>query len=739
MKVILSMIFLLLGLFSFSQGEFLKPLSTNPALYKSVEKVSRTGTFDSTFIYIQDTLNLPLFDDFSTNKFQTYSEDYTGPGVTSVTEYRLLDLGGTPLPNGVVYTQQQTFKRTFDIGNGEYFDTLLTTTDVQLGDFSSYPTLYNTVTVYPPFYIYDTLDIPNDVSDTIWIADAEIFQDSATQFFDIIVDPENYWIDDEAFHNYTFATNPWTLGVVTFDGLDENGYPYAIGTTTSNFADHLTSKPIDMSGYTPSDSIYFSFLYQSEGLGDLTESDDSLYLEFYDANSGNWNQIWSYGGETTSDFKVGHIKITSAAYFNNAFQFRFKNYGGLYGNLDHFHIDYVLLRTLSGYQDTVFKDFAHVYPVPSLLETYTSVPWDHYVNSVDVNNINRMNTETQVTVRNGDVLPANNSVDGVCEVYYNGTLDGSFTLPGSDLANGALNYDPQTTYFSYHDFSGGYEFTTGHPGPIEEFDVITIATAQYPNFTGNDTTYSKQLFSNYYSYDDGSAERVYGTNEAFSQIAVRYVPYEADSLIGVSINFIPHIDDMSNELFLVSVWSDNNGIPDTIIYQDDNFFPRTPVYKTGRNRFHTYYFEDTMKVAIDGPFHIGFMQLSGGIYGVGYDRNIDNSDKNSFYSPATASWSGSSFTGSLLIRPVFSTSYDAYLGVPEIKKPENQITLYPNPTNDILNVKCDFEIDQVRVIDFTGQVVLSCQEKQIDVRSLSPGVYFLQINEVMALQKFIKK
>ena len=60
-------------------------------------------------------------------------------------------------------------------------------------------------------------------------------------------DPELKWADNQAYHNYTLAVDPWSLGVVSFDGLDETGFPYQIGTTITNYADNLTTKPIDMS------------------------------------------------------------------------------------------------------------------------------------------------------------------------------------------------------------------------------------------------------------------------------------------------------------------------------------------------------------------------------------------------------------------------------------------------------------------------------------------------------------
>src|SRR5690606_38106039 len=125
----------------------------------------------------------------------------------------------------------------------------------------------------------DTIGVP-DESDTIWLTGPNIYQDSATQFFAHLTDPSKIWIDDHAYHNYRFAIDPWSLGVMTFDGLDRNGYPYQMGSTLTNVADYLTSKPIDMSGLSDGDSVYLTFLVQPTGYGDIAESTDSLILEF---------------------------------------------------------------------------------------------------------------------------------------------------------------------------------------------------------------------------------------------------------------------------------------------------------------------------------------------------------------------------------------------------------------------------------------------------------------------------
>ena len=174
---------------------------------------------------------------------------------------------------------------------------------------------------------------------------------------------------------------------------------------------------------SPADSIYISFIYQPQGFGDEPESTDSLLLEFYDAANEQWNRIWGDTGRSVQPFSIVHLPLLESGYFTNAFQFRFRNYGGLSGSLDHFQLDMVYLReaTPPAFMDTVFKDFSFVYPVNSLLSEYTSVPWDHYQESTD----NKMNETMQVVVFNGSSGPENYQ-DGAIDVSVSYT---HLTLP----------------------------------------------------------------------------------------------------------------------------------------------------------------------------------------------------------------------------------------------------------------------------------------------------------------------
>lgn len=715
-----SLIFL--NAFAFSQTLEIGPITRNYGI-KTKSNLKSHNSIDSSFVFSTDTVALPFFDDFSTNKFQSYNADFNTPGITNQLFYQILDpITLSPFPAGTLFSNLPTFKRTFDIINNTYSDTTFNPISIKLGDFSAYPIQYQTIDVYPPYYIYDTVGIA-DISDTVWLENPTYLQDSVRIFFTSILDPSKLWIDSFAFHNYRFGLNPRSLGVVTFDGLDENGYPYLINSAQTNYADRLTSKPIDMSGVTASDSVYFSFLYQPEGLGDIPEQGDSLVLEFYAKELDQWFRVWSVNGDTVYPFRAAHVNISDAKYFKKGFQFRFRNYGSLAGGLDHFHIDYVHLRSLSAHDDTLFKDFAFVYPLNSLLKTYTAVPWDHYKESTT----NKMSDSVLIKLHNGSPDPENYQ-NGQIDISYNGSFEGNFILQGFNLAESNINYNPRTTHTSFNDCSNGYEFDRTKPGNQQAFEIKASASAQFPNNTFNDSTIFYQKFYNFYSYDDGSAEAAFGPTGEQARLAIEFNGYQPDSLIGVNIHFVPSVIDVSNKLFLLTVWDDNSGVPGTILYEDDAFFPNYPIYGNATNLFHTYYFSDTLKVPVGEKFHIGWRQLDPERLNVGLDRNIDHSETIQFSVDGGFTWLTSPFSGSAMIRPVFSTSLDPILSINTLRT-EEPVILYPNPTSQYLSIGWDLKSEriEVEIYDSFGRLIMKSNEAKVDLSEFRNGIYFVRI------------
>ncbi len=106
----------------------------------------------------------------------------------------------------------------------------------------------------------------------------------------------NLWIDNYVFINSNYTTFPPTIGVATFDAINQYGAIHANAQSTTFPSDTLTSRPIRLDTlflpvYRPitiADSIYFSFYFQPGGstgqpwelFGDKPEFNDSLVLEF---------------------------------------------------------------------------------------------------------------------------------------------------------------------------------------------------------------------------------------------------------------------------------------------------------------------------------------------------------------------------------------------------------------------------------------------------------------------------
>lgn len=71
----------------------------------------------------------------------------------------------------------------------------------------------------------------------------------------------------------------------------------------------------------------------------------------------------------------------------------------------------------------------------------------------------------------------------------------------------------------------------------------------------------------------------------------------------------------------------------------------------------------------------------------------------------------------------------------------NQIAVYPNPVNDMLNINVNSRLEEVRVMSITGQVLLRSTASQLNVSELPTGTYLIQVTtgNGTANMKFNKK
>ncbi|MBD3635755.1 MAG: T9SS type A sorting domain-containing protein [Crocinitomicaceae bacterium] len=745
---------------SIQAQEVISPIAGNPSLYPENPQINAQSKscdslfLDSTFIYSTTNLEIEhVWDDFSVNKFVKYPPDYSAANVTSQWYWCLMNSANTiPEPSTVKYCDVSHARHdSIFVVSNNVVDSVVTTFtphSIWVNDLTSYPISGTLMTLYDECYVLrdSVIDgVPDSDQDTLWyINPPDYDQDSIHLFFANLNDTNNIWLSNSACHNYRFPVDPWSLGVVTFDGVDSTGRPYQFGNTNAyGQADVLTSKPVNLLGKT---QVFLQFLYQPQGHGNMPEDQDSLIVDFYLVDSAKWYPWWyATPPYTPNQWDTAFVAVP-VNFLDNGFQFRFRNYASLSGALDHWHVDYVQLYENPLLQVQPFKDLAIAYPLNTLLDDYTSVPWDHYVNLPTPND--QMADTTYLFVYNSDVDATNVGPDMFLEIKYNGTVQGNYNLPNpGGIPPWTSNWELGMNAFPFFTATHHNYFDAPGNDTMAVFDVkinAHAAVAASNVYDVNDTTYMQQVFKNYYAYDDGSAEVAYGIQGANSQLAYKFDAYEADTLTGVLFHFVPSVNDVSNKIMLLTVWDDNNGEPGNILYQDNFFLPHYPSYGGSKNEFKYYEFVNPdypSAIPVDQTFYVGWEQIDSESLNIGMDRNIVNNSK-IFYNVG-GSWNQSSQPGSLMIRPVFSTAINHTLSI-ENNEPEpkrNTLpSMYPNPATNAVTFTGLSGTYNISFYDMSGRLVLSEQNRAVvDITSLQKGVYFVDVRDQSGISLYTNK
>jgi len=541
------------------------------------------------------------------------------------------------------------------------------------------------------------------------------------------------WITNYVFINNEYAKSPPTLGVATFDGLAADGYPYdfSAASGSSGKADSLISKPIDLT-YPASDSIYLSFFYQPQGIGNAPEASDSLVVLFKKPGAlSSWDRVWAKKGSTLaandSSWRVVMLPITNPLYLQKGFQFCIMNYATRSGNVDHWNIDYVYLNRLRYKADSVFEDIAFTYDLPGILNSYSQMPWRHYVTTESKTSVNTVVRNNHSVVKN--VSFKHNVYDTANALIYSSPVSAS-------------NVDPVTT-------NGYYIYTAGSlptlpllsaPGDYT-FEAIVNSTPDFHR--PNDTLRHVQQFRYHYAYDDGTAETAFGLSTLNAKLALKYTTTIADTLRYIDIYFNPILTNVSVYTFKLKIWADAGGYPGTQVYSSDSTY--TPAYNHyGHNSFVRYPVLPPLYMNAT-TFHIGLQQNTNQFLNIGVDKNTNSQNMISYN--VAGSWLHSPYEGSLMMRPVFGAAAD-FLVSDEVKNNATaDYVVFPNPTNDKLYIRAKNEnystFVNYSIIDFSGRVVMSdsfYSSQSIDVSSLAEGIYFIQLVEKnkITTHKFVK-
>ena len=546
------------------------------------------------------------------------------------------------------------------------------------------------------------------------------------------------WTDTTAFINNTFPISPPTIGVATLDGLASDGTPYSDTLYFPNIndvqldwglADSLTSMPIDLSGYSVDDSVHVYFSFECGGRGNQPDASgilgaqgDTLALEFYTPlQAGQWSRVWfAEGGLATDTFQNVFVHVNDEIYLQDGFRFRFKNYCTLHGALDHWHLDYVIVESDVHPSAFPFDEVAMQYPNNTLLNFgYTAMPWTHYLQNPSL----YMSDNLTYYQRN---LSETENIPTRWSVQYNGIQQMESNPDVNGIDNG-FSEIVRTVSLDNFEYSA--------PGDL---DSASFEVCVYFNQTDahlqNDTACFEQKFTNYYSYDDGTAERAYGLQNAGGKVAMKFASEIADSLIGAYMYFLPLQYLANDQSFILQVWNDQGGVPGSLLTSEfDNFNFSLPHYiEEGPNAFVYYSF--LTPVAINqGNFYVGYIQQSDVSLNMGLDKNTTSNTTNLFFQLQGASnWISSQIQGSVMIRPVFKAGIPDWVGVNENIAMISE--LYPNPTNGELSFRmhADYEKYRCRILDVIGRIVhekilINNGTMKLDVSSMESASYLLQV------------
>ena len=526
--------------------------------------------------------------------------------------------------------------------------------------------------------------------------------------YDSNIVSSDLWQYSTVYVNRTYPINPPTIGVITFDGLDENGFARDFSSNSSEPSDTLLSKKIDLSSVS---SAYFLFFFQAKGLGDAPEPLDKLILEFKN-DSLQWETVWISEDTILEDFTKVIKVINQNRFLFDEFQFRFVNYATVSGNFDHWHVDYIKIDELQSVADTLqLNDASFVYSSPSFLKRYQEMPWSHFLN----NEADELKDSIDILLRNND---AASNIDYQFNVFNNGNQVYHYPLIGVSRNVTVLDYD-QVGNFSFTDppILLQSNIFTSFEIDSASFLVENILGTNSSDNKLNDTLFYVQNFHSHFAYDDGTAESAYGINVSGAQIAYEFKLNRPDTLRAIQMYFPQMLDSVNDIPFKLTVWDDLSSTGN-ILYQQE-VFP----YHTQNGNYYTYLIDEPFKLV--GTFYVGWEQSTEDLLNIGLDKN-NVSNSYMFYNIGSG-WNQSSYFGSWMIRPVLSMKPF----VSSVDYVSFDTKIYPNPADTYCFVKTSENNCIIKVFSVHGvmqkQIFSKNSLTKLDLKDFSSGIYFIEI------------
>jgi len=544
------------------------------------------------------------------------------------------------------------------------------------------------------------------------------------------------------------AVNPLTRGTLTLDGLRSNGLPYTANQATAyGQTDTLTSQVIDLSGVTAASNVYLSFAWQAGSVvgtpsSSSSSSPVSLTLELLD-NTGSWQTAWSYSSRgVTTRFKQQILPLNQAAYLHSGFQFRFRASGSRTLNTDLFGLDYIYLNSNRTASDTTFQDIATSRGLGSPLRPYTAMPVWQYAAAVSAAT-SPLNPALTATVNNLTGAPSTPT-----PVSWQGTVR-ELTAGGSATATWLTGGRPIVAAARQELVQG--DATTaplavsGTVARRFRYQLALLTNETNPLTLPNDTISRDLELSNYYAYDDGTAEIGIGlpanNTSPTSYLALPFTTSQDDYvrsiLVAPIFNNIPLAaggENNENRPIIIAVWADNNGKPANTPLATATATLTNPL-PAGQTFVEIPF---TAPVAVKGRFYIGYGQGSSGRFlRYGFDLNNQLPANTLFINTQgttiTDPWVAQTPqpAGVPMLRPVMNRTVLATRGQQAISA---AFILYPNPALTGTTVAVDGpKFSRAALLDVLGRPVWqqpTAEAGQATLRlpaGLPAGVYLVQL------------
>ncbi|MFA6400580.1 MAG: T9SS type A sorting domain-containing protein [Salinivirgaceae bacterium] len=554
------------------------------------------------------------------------------------------------------------------------------------------------------------------------------------------------WQNTHVFVNNSYGQNPPSVGVATFDAINNLGYLYTTLSEIPSQADTLTSRYINLSGVNP-DSLFLSFYYQPQGFGDQPEPDDSLILQFITPDT--IVTVWAANGISFNDFlkdtlklganpidtllfKLVHLKIKNPIFLKDNFQFRFINYAS-FGwnnatsiNCDQWNIDYVYLNKGRTVADTIFKDVSMVEPPGSFLKNFSSIPWAHFESAIDLELKN-----LYVHVRNNDKTSRN-----LTQIRFD--LSDSQTQWVDSFAIGDIDLEAFTNRSDLNYQFDSSRFVSSDNEEAHFKIKAQLSTDGYDFSKPNNAAYRTVDCVNYYAYDDGTAEYAYNLEGNDHLAAYYYKIYQPDSLRAFSLYFLRNKEqEAALNSFILCVWQSKNGVPGELIYKED--VAKNVIFENGLNQFITIKLDSS--IYLEGDFFIGWDQQDGLSINIGFDSNTNTSKKRFYKHGQEWVMGDADKSGSLMLRPIFGKPVFGTSVHKELAS-KASLMVFPNPSEGKFTIQNteQFQSGMLRIYNNLGSMVgqTELNTTSFDFTKLKPGIYIISIQSENLAPQAIK-